>query len=102
MARGMPIGAATNETVKVRPTIMNIIPIMAATTRPVNFIMKLKMDHTRTNGRSKRGVFLWLSMSYSSDNPQNVSTIPAGVNKKAKHPGSSARFALREELGGLS
>jgi hypothetical protein len=58
MARGMPIGAATNVTVKVRPTIMNVIPIMAATTRPVNFIRKLKMDHKSTNGKSTRGVFL--------------------------------------------
>jgi hypothetical protein len=57
-ARGMPIGAATNVTVKVRPTIMNVIPIIAATIRPVNFITKLKMDHTRTNGKSRRGVFL--------------------------------------------
>lgn len=96
MARGMPIGAATNETVKVMPTIMNIIPIMAATTRPVNFIMKLKMDHTRTNGRSKRGVFLWFSMSYSSDNPQNVSTIPDGRNKKAKRRFLPPRFPGNE------
>lgn len=102
MARGMPIGVATNVTVKVRPTIMNIIPIITATTRPVNYIMKLKMDHTRTNGKSKRGVFLWLSMSYTFKNPQNVSTIPAERNKKAKHPGSSGRFAVREELGGIS
>lgn len=64
MARGMPIGAATNVTVRVRPMIMNVIPIMTATMRPVNFIMKLKMDHTRTNGKSRRGVFLWLFMSF--------------------------------------
>jgi hypothetical protein len=58
IARGMPIGAATNVTVKIRPTIMNVIPIIAATRRPVSFNMKLKMDQTRTNGRSKSGVFL--------------------------------------------
>ncbi len=69
---------------------------MTATMRPVNFIMKLKMDHTRTNGKSKRGVFLSLFMSDSSNNPQNVPTIPAGCNKKARQRFLPLRFSGNE------
>jgi len=99
MARGMPIGAATNVTVNVRPTIMNVIPIIAATIRPVNLIMKLKIDQTRTNGRSKRGVFRWLFMEVPYTMGKMYRQFRPGATKKRS--GIFSRSAFREPSGGI-
>ncbi len=88
IARGIPIGAATMDTERTMPAIMNTRPSTAPITRPVSLKKKLITDQTIMNGSKRMEVLLrFESTGVSFLSPKNVQTNILACNKKSGAPG---------------